>query len=148
MGINVGDVKHYFRSQREKQGVDIEEDESTFCDQNIKNIPKTITTPDGTNVSIEFGVSSDGVSSDQKVAPGIISALERALHHANNGYSNKITKIFISTTSNGNHSTKSNHYKNKAIDISRINGQNIINMTDFPVGNHNDHIHISTNDCN
>ena len=121
MGINVGDVKHYFRSQREKQGVDIEEDESTFCDQNIKNIPKTITTPDGTNVSIEFGVSSDGVSSDQKVAPGIISALERALHHANNGYSNKITKIFISTTSNGNHSTKSNHYKKEKDEVIDIN---------------------------
>ena len=92
MGINVGDVKHYFRSQREKQGVDIEEDESTFCDQNLKNIPKTITTPDGTNVSIEFGVSSDGVSSDQKVAPGIISALERALHQATTGIQIRLQK--------------------------------------------------------
>jgi hypothetical protein len=101
------------------------------CDQNLQNIPNTITTLDGTVVTIDFGFSKDGVSSDRAVAPQIISALEFALNSLNVASISKINRLFISTTSNGAHNPKSNHYINKAIDISRINGVKMKEMTDL-----------------
>lgn len=84
-------------------------------------IPSCIELSDGTEIDVTFGVTtSDGVSADQEVAICLIDALIDALECASGSYT--INKIYISATTNGEHSTESNHYKSLAIDLSRING--------------------------
>ena len=48
------------------------------------------------------------------------------LNEANNNLSSKITSIYISATTNGKHSSTSNHSHGFALDISRINGKKMI----------------------
>lgn len=56
--------------------------------------------------------------------------LKFALNTANSNLSTdqKIHEVFISSTNNGLHNSNSNHYRNKAIDISRINGVRMTHM--------------------
>ena len=56
----------------------------------------------------------------------IIFALEQANSNLSN--SEKINSIYIKATTNGNHSSNSNHSKGTAVDISRINGIMILNL--------------------
>lgn len=75
-------------------------------------------------VSIAFGKSKDGVSSNQRVHPDLVAALSKMIGLANKNLSqyNKIRTIYVSSTTNGKHARESNHYIATAIDISRING--------------------------
>jgi hypothetical protein len=147
-------------------------------------IPNTITLNNGDIVSITFGTtSSDSQNSNQLVAVSLVNSIKFALNNANSNlnYIDKITSIYISATTNGEHGPNSNHYKGTAIDISRINGVKIINLganfqvqslqnafdnyqsirenfgpyfkhktflngtlnTNWPIGGHQDHIHVS-----
>lgn len=92
-------------------------------------IPNCIELPTGDQIDIQFGITqSDNRSANQKVSNCLINALFEALQCLHSqGY--EIESIYISSTTNGKHSTKSNHYSGLAIDISRINGIPITEMT-------------------
>ncbi|TDL99366.1 MAG: hypothetical protein C4K58_05460 [Flavobacteriaceae bacterium] len=75
-------------------------------------------------VELIFGNTKDGVNSRQMVQPDLIKALEIVLVKTNAKLpaKDKIKSLYISSTTNGVHADKSNHYIGTAIDISRING--------------------------
>ena len=153
--------------------------ETTDCTDNLVRIPHSITLNNDNVVQITFGyTSSDGQYADNPVSQSLLNAIVHALNEASSSVN--INSVHISATSNGEHSPSSNHYKNRAVDISKINGQRIYNIQNsnevkflqeafdsFPdirenfgpsfnhklgdnydVGGHNDHLHISTNNCN
>jgi len=81
---------------------------------------------DGNTINLTFGTTiSDGISANKEVSIDLINGLKYAIQNANNNLSsnNKITSIYISATTNGKHSSTSNHTNGTAIDISRINGK-------------------------
>lgn len=77
------------------------------------------------SIKIVFGNTKDGVNSNLKISNTLIVGLRLSVFEANkNLLSNeKIKEIYISSTSNGKHSRRSNHYSGNAVDISRINGK-------------------------
>ena len=87
-------------------------------------IPNPLILDNGDQINIEFGITNDGVNANQEVRNHTIEGLKFALNEANNNLSSsdKITSIYIMATTNGAHSSTSNHSKATAIDISRING--------------------------
>lgn len=95
-------------------------------EQEKKHIPECIQIDNGSEISIEFGTTSDGKSSDQAISPCAIDALASALDCASEDHT--INSIYISSTTNGVHSPKSNHSRALAIDISRINGKRMALM--------------------
>ncbi len=152
--------------------------ETTECSQNLQSIPRSVTLSNGTRVRVTFGTTeSDGLSANNLVAPSLLNAIVHALNKASNQVT--MTHIHISATTNGIHGIHSNHYKKRAVDISRINNQNIYHIqnsdlvrifqesfdsysdirenfgpsfqhkqgSNYNVGGHKDHIHISTNNC-
>lgn len=86
-------------------------------------IPNPLNLDNGDSVYLSFGTTKDGVNANQEVEQHLIDGLKFALNQANNNLTNKITDIYIMATTNGGHSSTSNHSKGSAIDISRINGQ-------------------------
>lgn len=149
----------------------------------MRRIPSTIILEDGSEVSVTFGNTKDGVNSDREVADDVVNAIIHALNEANEDLpaSEKITSIHIAATTNGEHAAESNHKKGTAVDISKINGTRLIHLgpnsqvtalqngfqsfhnirenfgpvfkfktfsngnvhSNWPVGGHKDHIHIS-----
>lgn len=95
----------------------------------VDRIPEVLTLDNGDEINITFGVTnSDETSADQEVAELLIDGIKFALQKANENLpvSHKITDIYIMATTNGRHSSTSNHARGTAIDISRINGQKMI----------------------
>lgn len=96
-----------------------------------KNFRKPIVLDSGIEVMLEFGETDDGVYSDLPVSELLIKGLKEALETANAFLKSKdvppITKLFISSTTNGVHGPNSNHYKKEAVDIAKINGRSIYN---------------------
>ncbi len=93
-----------------------------------ERIPSSFQTSDGTNVTVTFGTTSDGINADQEVADILVEALLDAIDEANQNLTTneKITEIYISSTTNGlGHGSLSNHYGGTAFDLSRINGTHI-----------------------
>ncbi|MDI9257110.1 hypothetical protein [Flavobacterium sedimenticola] len=96
-----------------------------------EHIPHQIVLNDGSTVQVIFGTTStDNESADQEVATRLVDAIVFALNEANTNLpaSEKITSIYVKATTNGIHSEYSNHGKGTAVDISRINGNKIINL--------------------
>ena len=94
-------------------------------------IPQSITSQDGTVVTITFGTTqSDNQNANQQVAVDLVNAIQSALNDANNNLPNgeKITSIAIKATTNGTHHPDSNHYRGTAIDINKINGNKILTL--------------------
>jgi len=90
-------------------------------------IPTTIKLDNGQEVNVTFGITkSDQKSANNPVKPSLVNAIKFALNDASKIV--KITHIHISATTNGAHHPESNHYKNKAVDISRINNQYIFDI--------------------
>jgi len=89
-------------------------------------IPNPLNLDNGDSVNLSFGTTKDGVNANQEVEQHLIDGLKFALNQANNNLTNKITDIYIMATTNGGHSSTSNHSRGSAIDISRINGQKML----------------------
>ncbi|WP_299673059.1 hypothetical protein [uncultured Tenacibaculum sp.] len=101
-------------------------DDNYFYDGPKESIPDTLILSDGSSININFGTTrSDNKNADQEVSPVLVEGMKFALEKANNNLSSseKITSIYISATTNGEHSATSNHPLGLAIDISRINGK-------------------------
>jgi hypothetical protein len=94
-------------------------------------IPKSIILNDGSTLTITFGTTqSDNKNSNNEVAVDLVNSIKFAINLANSKLenSNKITSIYIAATTNGTHSSTSNHTRGTAVDISRINGIKMINL--------------------
>jgi len=95
-------------------------------DEKMNFIPNPL---DGINII--FYKTKDGVDSNQKVKKALINGLKKGLKNSNKELKKeklKIIEIFsVSSTSNGNHSHNSNHYKHIAIDIFMLNGIRVDN---------------------
>lgn len=103
--------------------------ETIECAENLKHVPKIITLKNGSEVDVTFGITqSDGLYADNPIAESLLNAIIFALNEASQQIS--INHIHISATSNGTHGTYSNHYKNRAVDISRVNNSPIISIQD------------------
>jgi hypothetical protein len=92
-------------------------------------IPNPLVLNNGNSVPITFGTTdSDGINANQQVSPDLVDAIKYAIENANNNLSggDKISSIHISASTNGEHSSTSNHTKNTAVDISRINGNKMM----------------------
>jgi hypothetical protein len=89
-------------------------------------IPNPLNLDNGDSVNLSFGTTKDAVNANQEVEQHLIDGLKFALNQANNNLTNKITDIYIMATTNGGHSSTSNHSRGSAIDISRINGQKML----------------------
>lgn len=93
---------------------------------NPKYFNPIIDTDNGQKVELIFGRSNDKSSSFQKVNEEMIFGLEWVINETNKSLTQQglrpIKQLYISTTTNGEHSTYSNHYSGTAIDISEING--------------------------
>eukprot|EP01132_Coremiostelium_polycephalum_P002967 gene2967-3705_t len=101
------------------------------------HIPRLLKLPSGSTVAVTFGSSLKQpenilISADRLVDQRLIPSLMQALYKANRSVS--ITSIHISATTNGHDGKQhanSNHRKEngaRAIDISKINGRNIIDL--------------------
>jgi hypothetical protein len=91
-----------------------------------KKIPSTITLKNGQKTKVIFGSSKDGSSADNYVYPQLVSALEEVLNMVSRAV--EVKEIFIKCTTNGKHSTATNHSAFKgarAVDISQINGEEV-----------------------
>lgn len=89
-------------------------------------IPNPLVLSNGDQVAIEFGTTkSDQENANKKVATLLIEGISYAIEEANNNLSSseKITSIKIQCTTNGKHSSTSNHSYGTAVDISKINGE-------------------------
>ena len=94
-------------------------------------IPKSIILNDGSTLTITFGTTqSDNKNSNNEVAVDLVNSIKFTLNLANSKLENslKITSIYIAATTNGTHSSTSNHPRGTAVDISRINGTKMINL--------------------
>ena len=94
-------------------------------------IPKSIILNDGSTLTITFGTTqSDNKNANNDVAIDLVNSIKFAINLANSKLenSNKITSIYIAATTNGTHSSTSNHTRGTAVDISRINGAKMINL--------------------
>lgn len=94
-------------------------------------IPQSIILNDGSTLIITFGTTqSDNKNSNNEVAVDLVNSIKFAINLANSNLenSNKITSIYIAATTNGTHSSTSNHTRGTAVDISRINGTKMINL--------------------
>ncbi|OAB28494.1 hypothetical protein [Flavobacterium fryxellicola] len=94
-------------------------------------IPNSIILNDGSTLSITFGTTqSDNKNSNNEVAVDLVNSIIFAINLANSKLdnSNKINSIYIAATTNGIHSSTSNHTRGTAVDISRINGIKMINL--------------------
>ena len=93
-------------------------------------IPKTITTDDGTKVSVTFNYdSSTGGSGDKALSRDAVSLFITGVNEANNSGAN-ITSVDVSTTTTGKHSSTSAHYVSngaRAFDIDAVNGTSVKN---------------------
>ena len=100
--------------------------EDNYIYQGTKQyIPNPLVLTNGDQITVTFiSNTSDQVSSNQKIAVDVIDGMKFALQQANSNLTinEKITSINIYCTTNGKHSTSSNHYSATAVDISRING--------------------------
>ncbi|TYA52258.1 hypothetical protein [Formosa maritima] len=104
---------------------DTPDDNYVYLGQKV-NIPNQIILNDNSIVNVTFNSNtSDGVSSNQEVSIYLLESIEFALNEANNNLdsSDKINEVNIYCTTNGNHSTTSNHYNGTAVDINSINRQ-------------------------
>ena len=89
-------------------------------------IPNPLVLANGDEISITFGTTtSDDINANQEVSTDLIDGMKFAFEEANSNLplTDKITSIYIMATTNGKHSSLSNHYKSTAVDISRINGR-------------------------
>ena len=94
-------------------------------------IPKSIILNDGSTLTITFRTTqSDNKNANNDVAIDLVNSIKFAINLANSKLenSNKITSIYIAATTNGTHSSTSNHTRGTAVDISRINGAKMINL--------------------
>lgn len=96
------------------------------CTSHLMPIPTGIKLNNGEWVAISFGWTSDNSYADKPVSQSLVNALIHALNQSNE--LERIQSVHISATSNGKHSPTSNHYKNIAFDISRINGNSIYSL--------------------
>lgn len=106
------------------------DDSLAFAPEPRKKIEGPITTTAG-EIELNFGTTqSDQVHADQPIDTLLIRSLKEILEETNKHLvatgAPPITSIHISATTNGKHSTNSNHYKGMAVDISRINGVRMI----------------------
>tara|TARA_R110001583_G_scaffold147991_2_gene299977 strand:- start:6137 stop:7702 length:1566 start_codon:yes stop_codon:yes gene_type:complete len=79
----------------------------------------------GDQISVSFGTTdSDNINANQLVSVDLVNAIKFAIESANSNLSSseKIISIYIMATTNGKHSSTSNHSNGTALDISRING--------------------------
>ena len=100
--------------------------ETSDCTQDLERIPSSITLTNGSKVQVTFGIKKDRLNADNPVAQSLLNSIVFALNEASKSII--ISHIHISATTNGGHGTYSNHYKKRAIDISRINNQSIYNI--------------------
>lgn len=75
-------------------------------------------------LNLKLCLNAQTLKRSNRVNPDLVQGLKDALSEANDNLpsNNKITSIFIKSTTNGVHSPTSNHSNGTAIDISRING--------------------------
>ncbi len=92
-----------------------------------ESIPNCIELADGTQITVNFGTTSDGVNADQEIATCLIAALVHALQCTQDAGFN-IQSIHINSTTNGKHHKNTNHRYGLAIDLSRINGVKMVLM--------------------
>jgi hypothetical protein len=100
-------------------------DDGYFYSGAKKLIPSILSLDNGDEIIVDFGVTeSDNKSANKEVGELLIEGLQAAIKKANANLSSqeKITRIYVAATTNGGHSSTSNHYNGTAIDISRING--------------------------
>ncbi|PWL39553.1 hypothetical protein DKG77_01585 [Flagellimonas aquimarina] len=98
----------------------------------FKKFVVPVITYKGNKVDVNFGITeSDSLNANQKVKPILIDALTEVLTETNRNLDRikapLIKSIYIKATTNGNHGKSSNHYSGNAVDISRINGEYMIN---------------------
>ncbi len=87
-------------------------------------LPDSIILYNGKVISVTYGNTDDGVNSKLQVSKRVLVALKQALELVN--IYEDIYSINISASTNGKHTSKSDHYKKLALDISKINGKYII----------------------
>jgi len=100
-------------------------DDGYFYSGAKKLIPSILSLVNCDEIIVDFGVTeSDNKSANQEVTELLIEGLQEAIKKANSNLSSqeKITRIYVAATTNGQHGSTSNHYNGTAIDISRING--------------------------
>jgi RHS repeat-associated protein len=101
----------------------------------LSHIPHRIQTEKGNVINTSFqNTSSDGLSSDNRVDRNLVIALILTLNNVNNNL--PIESITISATTNGQHSNNSAHYSengSRAVDISRVNNERLINIGDSEI---------------
>ena len=94
-------------------------------------IPKSIILNDGSTLTITFGTTqSDNKNANNDVAIDLVNIIKFAINLSNSKLenSNKTTSIYIAATTNGTHSSTTNHTRGTEVDISRINGAKMINL--------------------
>ncbi|WP_298152819.1 hypothetical protein [Flavobacterium sp.] len=92
----------------------------------VVEIPDSFQMDDGSLVSICFGDTySDTEQSNKMVSPLLVEVLKTSLKKANSVLIEKIASVEIKATTNGTHHLRSNHYNKTALDISKVNGQQI-----------------------
>ncbi len=93
----------------------------------LKEIPTKFELDNGKSVDVTFGVTQSDIKSAQNpVKPSLVDAIEFALNEVSKLHD--INHIHVSSTTNGEHHPQSSHYRNKAVDISRINNEKIYNI--------------------
>jgi hypothetical protein len=98
------------------------DDNSSINPGPLAHIPSQITLNNGQIVTVIFGTTSDQLSADQPVSIYLIKLLIQGLNIASQ-HGITINSIYIKATTNGQHTgSNSNHFKQIALDISRING--------------------------
>lgn len=110
---------------KKELNLDKKEESKSENENRLSLIPEVFTFNKKDSIKIVFGnTASDGRNSNQLVSSKLVSSLEQALKEANEVLPKdyRIFEIYISSTTNGRHSSNSNHYHGTAVDISRING--------------------------
>jgi hypothetical protein len=102
-------------------------DDNTDWSGPTQLIPSTFTLENGQIVNIIFGSTKDNgiiVSANQPVATRLVDALKAALNLASSSVT--IHQLYIKATTNGRHGPNSNHPRQIAVDISKINGSYVL----------------------
>jgi uncharacterized membrane protein YgcG len=92
-------------------------DDGYFYSGAKKLIPSILSLDNGDEIIVDFGVTeSDNKSANKEVGELLIEGLQAAIKKANANLSSqeKITRIYVAATTNGGHSSTSNHYNGTA----------------------------------
>jgi hypothetical protein len=106
--------------------IDVLDYTNTNWNGDLVNIPNEIYLSNNHVVTVNFGITNDGKNANQPVSKRLVDGLIFSLELC--AKATGIDNIYISATTNGEHGSQSNHFRALAMDISRINGNYIINL--------------------